>query len=270
MNTIIHARAVGSTPVEKYLRVASLAIAFYDFLKPVAQRPRINLVYRYSSILVMIVSNYGVFATSFTLESCRRYYYVSPIMKGPIVSRGGAGRSGFFSSHITPSQFLLNGSSIYIAVFGGCISGVDSPHPTSWPFYLVAMCYDLVTLFLSTIYLLHFETYSSRFKRFVRIMIYDGLIFFVALTVDLHTNNVFIATRQVFPARDAESASRSPFESSKGQRDHSGSRVPTRANDMELNVRICIEHAVAVDNPLEEEDLSCSFKEQKLCKTIHK
>ena len=32
----------------------------------------------------MIVSNYGVFATTFTLESCKRYYYFSPAMKGEI------------------------------------------------------------------------------------------------------------------------------------------------------------------------------------------
>ncbi|KAL4073547.1 hypothetical protein J3A83DRAFT_2558919 [Scleroderma citrinum] len=97
MNTIIHARAVGSTPVEKYLRVASLAIAFYDYLLTLPREYQfyrsqphflrmslaciLFILIRYSSILVMIVSNYGVFATSFTLESCRRYYYVSPIMK---------------------------------------------------------------------------------------------------------------------------------------------------------------------------------------------
>ena len=45
---------------------------------------------------------------------------------------------------------------------GSCISGVDSPHPTSWPFYLVAMTYDLVTLVISTVYLLRLETYSGR------------------------------------------------------------------------------------------------------------
>ena len=48
---------------------------------------RRNVLFRsnrcsYFSIVVMIVSNYGVFATSFTEETCQKYYFVSPVFKG--------------------------------------------------------------------------------------------------------------------------------------------------------------------------------------------
>ncbi|KAI6043545.1 hypothetical protein EDC04DRAFT_2562599 [Pisolithus marmoratus] len=88
----------GSTAVEYYFRVASMSIAFYDYFLtlPIEYRfyrsqPHVLrmsqacvlfiLIRRYISIIAMIVSNYGAFATSFTIESCRQYYYVSPIFK---------------------------------------------------------------------------------------------------------------------------------------------------------------------------------------------
>jgi len=48
---------------------------------------RRNVLFRsnrcsYFSIVVMVVSNYGVFATSFTEETCQKYYFVSPVFKG--------------------------------------------------------------------------------------------------------------------------------------------------------------------------------------------
>ena len=36
----------------------------------------------YVSIIVMVVSNYGDLATSFTVESCQHYYLVAPVFKG--------------------------------------------------------------------------------------------------------------------------------------------------------------------------------------------
>jgi hypothetical protein len=36
----------------------------------------------YVSIVVMLISNYGVLATSFTQESCQDYYMLAPIFKG--------------------------------------------------------------------------------------------------------------------------------------------------------------------------------------------
>ncbi|KAI6002554.1 hypothetical protein EDC04DRAFT_1042480 [Pisolithus marmoratus] len=87
----------GSTAVEYYFRVASMSIAFYDYFLtlPIEYRfyrsqPHVLrmsqacvlfILIRYISIITMIVSNYGAFATSFTIESCRQYYYISPIFK---------------------------------------------------------------------------------------------------------------------------------------------------------------------------------------------
>ncbi|KAG8216437.1 hypothetical protein J3R82DRAFT_6543 [Butyriboletus roseoflavus] len=39
------------------------------------------ILIRYVSIIVMVVSNYGNLATSFTVESCNHYYLVAPVFK---------------------------------------------------------------------------------------------------------------------------------------------------------------------------------------------
>lgn len=321
---------VGSGPVEKYFRVISLSIAFYDYALTLPTEYRfyrnqphflqmslaciLFILIRYTSVLLMIVSNYGVFSTAFTPESCRRYYYVSPVFKvvQSMVSQailgvrtfGISGRNrylgtfllAYYTITVSLEWFFNLYRRIPQSIDGGCISGVNSPHPTSWAFYMVAMAYDLVTLTISTVYLLRFETYSGRFKRFIRIMLYDGLIFFMALTavnvlnlilyqsgsivgqstgsslayaiiwimsqrllihlqkmsVDLHVNNAITGTRQVIREQVVESALRSPFETSKGLHDHSRSREPTRASDVELDVRIHIDCTVTVDCPVEE------------------
>ncbi|KAI9568113.1 hypothetical protein HD554DRAFT_2022816, partial [Boletus coccyginus] len=85
------------TETERYLRIASLSIAAYDYLVTLPAEARfyrsqsnilrpslgciLFILIRYVSIIVMVVSNYGVLATSFTVEVCNRYYLVAPVFK---------------------------------------------------------------------------------------------------------------------------------------------------------------------------------------------
>ncbi|KAI6115107.1 hypothetical protein EV401DRAFT_1977508 [Pisolithus croceorrhizus] len=224
----------GSTAVEYYVRVASMSIAFYDYILtlPIEYRfyrsqPHILrmsqacilfILIRYISIVAMFVSNYGAFATSFTMESCRRYYYVSPIFKvlQTMVSQAILGFRTFnisgrdkrvrnflvvyYAIAVTFEWFLnlyrrtpevvnvslfmrdLGTDATYHTLQGSCISGTPSGSSSSWIFYLVAICYDLVTLGISTVRLFQYETHFSRFNQLTRVLLYDGLIFFVALT----------------------------------------------------------------------------------------
>ncbi|KAF8842009.1 hypothetical protein BDN67DRAFT_434197 [Paxillus ammoniavirescens] len=85
---------------ERYLRVASLSIASYDYIITLPAEWRLYrsqyrdrdlglshvcilfVLIRYVSIIVMVVSNYGMFSPSFTEESCQRYFIAAPIFKG--------------------------------------------------------------------------------------------------------------------------------------------------------------------------------------------
>ncbi|KAL4071680.1 hypothetical protein V8B97DRAFT_426247 [Scleroderma yunnanense] len=200
---------------EGYLRVASMAIAFYDYFitLPIEYRVyrsqagflRMSLacilfiLIRYISVLVMITSNYGYFATTFTVESCRRFYFVPPMFKvmQSMVSHAIlgvrtfniAGRDknigmlllGYYIITITLEWFFDIYHRVYQSSSGHCVSGAVT-HPTTWLFYLVAMIYDLVSLVVSTVYLYRYRSYSGKFSQLIRVMLSDGLIFFVALT----------------------------------------------------------------------------------------
>lgn len=215
--TELDAAAVGgSTAMEYYFRVASLSIAFYDYFLTLPNEYRfyrsqphilqmsqaciLFILIRYVSIVSMVVSNYGAFSTSFTLESCRHYYYVSPIFKvlQTMVSQAIVGFRTFNISRRNENvrNFLVVYYIIAVVlewflnlyrrtpqvVNGSCISGTSSGSSASWLFYLVAICYDLVTLGISTVQLYQYKTHSSRFHQLIQVMLYDGLIFFVALT----------------------------------------------------------------------------------------
>ncbi|KAI6030317.1 hypothetical protein EDC04DRAFT_89588 [Pisolithus marmoratus] len=158
------------------------------------------ILIRYTSILVMVTSNYGFFATSFTEESCRRYYLVAPVFKDlqTTVSQAIlgvrtfniAGRNRhlgvflliYFCITVTLEWFFDLYRRTSQVVDGNCVSGMSDTHPTTWVFYLIAMTYDLVALVVSTVHLIRYKTYSGKFSFLIRVMIYDGLIFFVVLT----------------------------------------------------------------------------------------
>jgi len=86
---------------------------------------------------------------------------------------------------------------------GNCM--IESTHPdqpvSSWSFYLTAMLYDLLTLSISTVYLLKPNAAEVMFPqqmalilapaRIMKTLLYDGLGYFVALTA-VNLMNVFL------------------------------------------------------------------------------
>lgn len=64
-----------------------------------------------------------------------------------------------------------------------CIAMNDPKRLYTWGFYLIAMIYDLVTFCISCYHLLHglpLDVYRA--SRFLRILVVDGMLYFVALT----------------------------------------------------------------------------------------
>lgn len=69
-----------------------------------------------------------------------------------------------------------------VVVHGNCTPGNAGKVLSAWVYYTVAMLYDLVALIVSTVYLLRYNPLSSRLEQLVRVLIYDGIGYFVVLT----------------------------------------------------------------------------------------
>ncbi|KAG1848670.1 hypothetical protein F4604DRAFT_1935257 [Suillus subluteus] len=65
---------------------------------------------------------------------------------------------------------------------------------STWFFYLAAMLYDIMMVTTSTIHLLHYNPLSSRVERLVRVLIYDGIGYFIVLTASNVLNLILYHT----------------------------------------------------------------------------
>ncbi|KAF8553786.1 hypothetical protein OG21DRAFT_1186249 [Imleria badia] len=194
---------------EKYLRIASLSIAAYDYLITLPAelrfyrsqsnilRPSLGCILfvliRYVSIIVMVVSNYGVLSSSFTVESCNNYYLVAPFFKVlqtmisqvilgvrtfNIAQRGrGIGISLAIAFVLTTGLEWFTNMYWRVPILGNgsCTPGNDGPYPTAWLYYVVSMLWDTGSLSVSTFYLVRYNSINGRLSRLIRTMIYDGL-----------------------------------------------------------------------------------------------
>ncbi|KAG2338007.1 hypothetical protein BDR05DRAFT_1004545 [Suillus weaverae] len=219
---------VDNQATEKYLRIASISIAFYDYIITLPAEWRfyrsqssifrlrlaciLFILIRYGSIMVMILSNYGVFSTSFTQETCKHYYMVAPVFKviQTMISQVILGVRTFNIARRDRRIGITLVVLYFVSVSVGCydtsvtsllpgLAGMVHQHVrpdtrrffrernsgkilSAWFYYTVAMSYDLAVLTISTVYLLRYHPLSSRLEWLVRVLIYDGIGYFVVLT----------------------------------------------------------------------------------------
>ncbi|KAG0693751.1 hypothetical protein DFH29DRAFT_376601 [Suillus ampliporus] len=207
---------VDNEATEKYLRIASISIALYDYIITLPAEWRfyrsqssifrlrlacvLFILIRYGSVVVMILSNYGVFSTSFTQETCQHYYMVAPIFKviQTMISQVILGVRTFniarrdrrigialvllYFVSVSLEWFTNMFDRTPVVVNGNCTPGNVGKTLTAWFYYIAVMLYDLVVLTISTVYLLRYNPLSSRLERLVRVLIYDGIGYFVVLT----------------------------------------------------------------------------------------
>ncbi|KAG1815254.1 uncharacterized protein BJ212DRAFT_1300399 [Suillus subaureus] len=232
---------VENQATEKYLRIASISIALYDYIITLPAewrfyRSQSSLFrLRLACILFILIRNYGVFSTGFTQETCKHYYMVAPVFKvmqtmisqvilgvrtfniarrdrrigitlvvlyfvsisfswsgSPICSTGYVSSGPYFDL-----EFMLTSEPIAVVVSGNCTPGNSGKILSAWFYYTVSMLYDLAVLTISTVYLLRYNPLSNRLEQLVRVLIYDGIGYFVVLTgsnilniVLYHTSNI--------------------------------------------------------------------------------
>ncbi|KAG2067236.1 hypothetical protein BDR04DRAFT_876161 [Suillus decipiens] len=209
--------AVYSVTFEKYLRVASISIVFYDYILTLPAEWRfyrsqssffhmslacvLFILIRYFSIMTIVVSDYGYFSTTHTLQTCQRYYLVAPAFKviQAMISQAIMGvrtfniaRRGRRTGAVLLLLYLFSISAEWFSnmfhrtavVFdGNCTSANTGKILSAWFYYLVMIVYDIVMVTISTMHLLRYNPLSSRIQQLVRVLIYDGIGYFIVLSV---------------------------------------------------------------------------------------
>ncbi|KAI9459898.1 hypothetical protein BJY52DRAFT_299845 [Lactarius psammicola] len=216
--------SAGALAADNNLRIASLTMAAYDYLMTLPAEYRLYkssnrrstglilfVLLRYSSIMVLVVSNVGFFHHGFTSNTCDHYYLVTPVFKViqmmtsqailAIRTYGISQRNRWVGWTLLLAYTLAAGfqwfSSIYgripLMINGNCT--IASAHPQSpistWSFYFVAMLFDCLTLSISTFCLVKVRAVTSgSTSQLCRILLYDGLGYFIALTLTNAANIV--------------------------------------------------------------------------------
>ncbi|KAF7298130.1 hypothetical protein HMN09_01034400 [Mycena chlorophos] len=220
-----------------YLRTGSLAVATYDYLQTLPFELRVVVetfktrrlslssglffAIRYISIVVLTLSNYGFFSTSFTEAACRRYFLLPGAFKvlQTCVSQAILGIRAYNLSRKSTliGTILLTGYLIcctlqwistlyertmsYKPDIGNCAS--KSPAESAlggWVHYAVALVYDFATSMVCVWYLLKLRPLtSSVMSRVSRMMLVDGLWYFLALALVNVINLIFYRRPDIGP-----------------------------------------------------------------------
>ncbi|KAJ3880031.1 hypothetical protein F5051DRAFT_400886 [Lentinula edodes] len=202
-----------------YLRIASVSIALYDFLETAPSTCRyireqwnaphmtasfsLFLLIQFTSIATLALSNVGYFYSHFTERSCSHYYLIPSIFK-VIQSTVSQIILGLRAFNLSRRSRLVGGSLLVLLIaatalegltnlyhrtavldpqFGNCRGVFQIIHLGAWIYYVVAIIYDLTTSTICMVYLNKYKTASnSFFAKVTRMMFYDGIGYFTALT----------------------------------------------------------------------------------------
>ncbi|KAI0790437.1 hypothetical protein C8Q75DRAFT_806361 [Abortiporus biennis] len=157
-----------------------------------------SIAKRYLSIATLVVSNVGYFG-NFSLASCHNYYIVAPIFKilQTTISQVILGlrtynissRSRWAMWTLIILFFLITSMQAFTNLFartpvqkaGNCTAANESGRLFVWLYYVLAMAYDIITLGISTYFLMRSTRTVFRMSGLVKLMFYDGLVYFVVL-----------------------------------------------------------------------------------------
>ncbi|KAF8259688.1 hypothetical protein EI94DRAFT_999273 [Lactarius quietus] len=188
--------SAGAVAADNNLRIASLTLGAYDYLMTLPAEYRI---YKSSNRR----SNVGFFHHGFKSNTCEHYFMLSPVFKViqmmasqailAIRTYGISQRSPYVGWTLMVTYLLVAGFQWFTSMYARVPYSIDgnctilSSHPKSpistWSFYMVAMLFDCLTLSISTFYLMRVRAATSNSSRLLKILLYDGLGYFVVLTL---------------------------------------------------------------------------------------
>ncbi|KAG7090943.1 hypothetical protein E1B28_010015 [Marasmius oreades] len=203
-----------------YLRVASIAIAAYSFIEtgPAVwkfYRDQLRsgrytisfimlILIQVSSIAALCISNFGFFYSHFTDASCKRYYLLPSIFKilQAMVSQLILGLRAFNLSTRSRAVGLvliilyvaacsvewtttLYRRHMTVAQIHVCRGTFHPNSMSAWVYYVTAIIYDVGVTSISVVYLVKHQqtsTASNMMAKITKMMLYDGIGYFVFLT----------------------------------------------------------------------------------------
>lgn len=226
----------------EFLRVASLAIGAYDYLITLRAECRfyktqfrighmtlsciLFILIRYISVALMVFGAYVWFET-FTMESCRRWFFVPPVFKvlQVMISQLILGIRAYNLSRrsrrvgitllalylVTCTvQWVCNMYDRTVSLNSDgtqCHRSVNDGkgHFPPWLFYMAAIIYDSIVTAISFRYLLkyYFSAMTSVVLKITEVMICDGLGYFVLLTATNIFNLILFRTNEQTQAAGA-------------------------------------------------------------------
>ncbi|KAG2088921.1 uncharacterized protein F5147DRAFT_764637 [Suillus discolor] len=231
----------------------------------------------YVSIVTIVVSNYGFFSTTFTQQTCQKYYLVAPIFKGVrcVPSNCSTFNIARRDRRIGIALLLLYILSISAEWFVDLFHGTQPKAAvldlgkvlSTWFYYFPVMLYDIVMVTVSTMHLLRYNPLSSRVERLIRVVerIEPHILSYdqyrdpeMTQPNAQHIEKVIVARPSTLNMqKTVMSGLRSQFESKSYSRGSRSFRSPINTefrptsprnpNDIELNIRIPVERPVAVD-----------------------
>ncbi|KAG7439507.1 uncharacterized protein BT62DRAFT_1081562 [Guyanagaster necrorhizus] len=275
---------------ETVLRIGTIAICIYDYVRTI---PAEYKFWRDKG--PQIRPNLVLFVLIRYIKSCRRFYMVAVVLKVMqatvcqfvlalrtySISRRSQRVKIFliaFTLIITTLEWFTNlYGRLMLQTNGNCTSGNEPTKLVNWTFYIWAMMYDIVTLGLSTYYLIKAGGASvSSMTGLVRAMVMDGLGYIVILTITNTLNLIlyraskldaqaaaaslgftftWIMTQNILiKTRDAGVRSFKSLQPSSGRNPYSSSRSDDQTNmpvttsrGIELEVQVKIDRDRTVD-----------------------
>jgi len=165
-------------------------------------RSTLILLRSYVTILAITFNNVGYFVGGFSVKECEHFYMISPVLKVVQVmisqtilglrTYGIGGRSKKLGIFLLTFWIVCTVGEWFMGLYErkflqdqnmNCIATNDPKELYAWAFYLIAMVYDLVTFGISCYYLMYGLPWDFfKFSKFVRMLVFDGMQYFVALT----------------------------------------------------------------------------------------
>ncbi|KAJ7909151.1 hypothetical protein B0H13DRAFT_2015104 [Mycena leptocephala] len=229
-----------SAEMAAYLRVAAYTVALFDYLQTIPaeyrlyakQKGPLNLsiacilfiLVRYLGVLAIGMGVVGFFYHGFSKEACSHFFWVVPIFKLflYLASQAVLTLRTYAVSRKSPTILRLLIVLFFACTVGefvstfwkripfqqshNCTSGNLPGVKVASLFYAVCLVFDAVTMIISAIYLWKFSNSSrTSFTRLTRMMLEDGIMYFLVLSAMNIVNLIFFQSRDTILQSSASS-----------------------------------------------------------------
>ncbi|KAJ7685929.1 hypothetical protein B0H17DRAFT_1072945 [Mycena rosella] len=219
-----------SLQIAAYLRVAAYAVALFDYLQSLPAEYRLYakqkgslklsvactlfILVRYLGLISIIIGNTGFFYHGFSKEACDRYFWLTPIFKLFLYLTSQAilairtyavSRKSPMVLRVLVGLFILAAVPEFISTFWkrvpfqtnfNCTSGNLPGVKVASLYYVGGLVFDVVTMIMTSTYLWKFSSTSrTSLSQLARMMLEDGVMYFLALSGMNIVNLIFFQSR---------------------------------------------------------------------------